>query len=203
MKKPKYTRCTYYYPPKTHIADNATIREFEKIIERQTVARQWFIETLIKNKSKLSKGSLKYVLRLKRSINKNLRGTKRILKSILRKNRNKPPDVFQRYHPFTQPEAIEAVRTSPEAIAYIKETFADIDSGPFNGMFTWDAGITPGDRFKDSKPRLYVMVKCFDPNHGFKINNKIHAYKREWVRLAKRSFEFFELDKPNASNAVV
>lgn len=117
MKKPKYTRCTYYHSPKTHIADKTTIHEFEKSIERQTSARQWIIRTINKNKSKLSKGAIRDVLRVKKSINTNLRGTKRILKSILRKNKNTQLDVFQRHPPSSQPEAIEAVRNSPEAIS--------------------------------------------------------------------------------------
>jgi hypothetical protein len=206
MKKPQYTRQTkprvkrWQYTPETWI-ELYTTQLNGYLTQRNFLLSPSTTAEVEKEHIKNKKGLLVY----KKQLNKEIKDHNKRIRFYKKKHSRqpKPLDIFQRYHPSSQPEAIEAIRNSPEALAYIQETFADIDSGPFKGMFTWQAGFQPGDYFKDSKPRLYVMVKCFDPNHGFKINNKIHAYKREWMRLAKHSFAFFELDKPNASNAVV
>jgi hypothetical protein len=193
MKKPQYTRCTYYYPPKTHIADKTTIREFEKSIVRNTASRQWAIRTLNENKSKLSKDTIGHILRAKKHFNKNLRGTKRILKSILKKNQNKPFDIFEHCHPTTNDEDLAVVKNTPAAIEYITQMVTDYENSPLKGLFSWYAFIEC-DYATPDNPLLCVAVLDNPEGHSFRIDNRCHAYSGVYRRLAKEhSFKQFSL----------
>lgn len=167
MKKPKYTRQTNYHLPKTYVVDKTTIREFEESIARQTGARQWVIETLNNDKSRYSKNTLKYLFRAKSNINTNLRGTKRTLKSILRKNPNKPFDIFEYASPKCSLESISLVRDSPEIIDYLEKVYTDVQSSPFKGLFCWyatDVGklcIFPLERDHLGQPYLCMFNRVW------------------------------------------
>jgi len=191
MKKPKYTRQTNYHVPKTHIVDKTTICEFEESIARNTAARKKIIKTPDDNKPLLSKKGVAYILRTKKHINKNLKGTKNILKSILRKSRNKSPSLFKRYHPSTTVETITIVQNSPIVVEYLEKIFTDLDNGPFKGLFKWTACMQSGEPFKNNEPRLCVQLRWSDSKQQHIIDNKVAAFSKEWKRVVNYGLYFF------------
>lgn len=100
MKKPKYTRQTKYQLQK--IEEQYTVSEIEESVARLSARRKWAIDTLTAKKFRYAQKEVGWMLRMKKSININLRANKKILKSMLRKNRNKPLGVLQRVHSSTK-----------------------------------------------------------------------------------------------------
>jgi len=129
------------------------------------------------------------LLRAKKGINQNLNATKRILKSIFRKNLIKPPGALQRYHPSTPVEVIDIVRNSPIVVEYLEKLFIDIDNGPFKGIFRWVAGINSGRSFWDGKQRLWITLRAFD--NGYKFYNRKAAFRTEYQRVCRYNFKVF------------
>lgn len=88
MKKPKYTRRTKYQLPK--ISDEYTVPELKESVTRLSEYRKWVIGASKSKKLTRSREQSKCALCVKKRINANLRANMKILKSVLRKNRNKP-----------------------------------------------------------------------------------------------------------------
>lgn len=192
MKKPKYTRQTKCQLPK--IAEQYTVSEVEESVARLSARRKWAIDTLTAKKliyTQEEVGEVEWMLRVKKSININLRANKKILKSILRKNRNKPLGVLQRVHPSTKAEVIELVRNSPVVVEYLEKLFTDIESGPFKGLFGWTAGISTSLSFWDEGPRLWITLCPFD--NIYRIYNRIAAFRIEFDKIALHNFKVFDL----------
>jgi hypothetical protein len=186
MKKPKYTRQTNYYVPKTHIVDKTTICEFEESIARNTVARERLIKTPGGNKPLLSKKDAKFILRIKKHINKNLKGTKKILKSILRKSQNKSFDIFEYASPRCSLETIALVQKSPEITEYLKKAYTDIQSSPLKDCFCWYLTTVLNDSGLADSLFLSPLENKHRGKNKFKIANRAHAYTKTLCRLYVR-----------------